>query len=256
MAAAWCGDIDITGHRRPASYYREIVFGLRTEPYIAVQPPGASRPDLGRGPRGPGATRSPAGPGPASEGAPVTVEVYSDADEVELLLNGRSLGRKPAGESHRFRAEFETVYQPGELLAIAYTGGAETGRHLLRSAAGPVLLRAEADRQLITAGGADLAYVSLTLTDAAGTCCIHADRPVQVEVSGPGVLLGFGSASPATEERFDATERRTYDGRALAVLRSAGPGTIRLTATRSRLRASRSRDHRRMRARHIPGQSR
>ena len=54
---------------------------------------------------------------------------------------------------------------------------------------------------------------------------------MRVEVSGPGVLLGFGSASPATEERFDATERRTYDGRALAVLRPTGPGKIRLTAT-------------------------
>ena len=73
--------------------------------------------------------------------------------------------------------------------------------------------------------------MNLTLTDAAGTCCTHADRPVRVEVCGPGVLLGFGSASPATEERFDATERRTYDGRALAVLRPAGPGKIRLTAT-------------------------
>ena len=50
---------------------------------------------------------------PGSEGAPVTVEVYSDADEVELLVNGRSLGRKPAGESHRFRAEFEAVYAAG-----------------------------------------------------------------------------------------------------------------------------------------------
>ena len=132
-------------------------------------------------------------------------------------------------DSHRFRAEFETVYQPGELVAVAYTGGTETGRHTVRSASGPVLLRAEADRQVITAG--DLAYVALTLTDAAGTGYTSADRPVQVEVSGEGVLLGFGSARPSTEERFDATEHRSYDGRALAVLRAIGPGTIRLIAT-------------------------
>jgi beta-galactosidase len=168
---------------------------------------------------------------PGSEGLPVTVEVYSDADEVELLVNGHSLGRKAAGDSHRFRAEFETVYEPGELLTVAYTGGTEIGRHILRSAAGPVLLRAEADRPVITAGPGDLAYVSLTLTDPAGTCWAQADRPVRVGVSGQGVLLGFGSANPSTEERFDATERRTYDGRALAVLRPTGPGKIRLTAT-------------------------
>jgi beta-galactosidase len=226
---AGCGDIDITGHRRPASYYREIVFGLRTRPYLAVQ-----RPDH----HGKTFTGSPwawsdsisSWTWPGSEGSPVTVEVYSDADEVELLVNGRSLGRRAVGDSHRFRAEFEAVYEPGELLAIAYTGGTETGRHLLRSADGPVLLRAEADRQVITADGGDLAYVTLTLTDPAGTCCTRADRPVRVEVTGQGVLLGFGSASPSTEERFDATERRTYDGRALAVLRPTGPGKIRLIA--------------------------
>ena len=150
---------------------------------------------------------------------------------MELLVNGRSLGRRPAGEGHRFRAEFEAVYEPGELVAVAYADGAETGRHVLRSAAGPVRLRAEADRPVISAGGGDLAYVALTLTDAAGTCYTQADRPVTVEVSGPGVLLGFGSAAPSTEERFDATERRTHDGRALAVLRPTGPGKIRLLAS-------------------------
>ena len=227
---AGCGDIDITGHRRPASYYRQIVFGLRAEPYLAVR-----RPEH----HGQTFTGSPwawsdsiaSWTWPGSEGAPVTVEVYSDADEVELFVNGRSLGRKPVGDSHRFRAEFEAVYQPGELLAIAYADGTETGRHRLRSADGPLQLRAEADRPVITTDGGDLAYVTLTLTDQAGTGHAGADRPVRVEVSGPGVLLGFGSACPSTEERFDATERRSYDGRALAVLRPTGPGKIRLTAS-------------------------
>jgi beta-galactosidase len=227
---AGCGDIDITGHRRPASYYRQIVFGLRTQPYLAVR-----RPEN----HGKTFTGTPwawsdsiaSWTWPGSEGAPVTVEVYSDADEVELLVNGRCLGRKPAGERHRYRAEFEALYQPGELLAVAYTGGAETGRHRLRSAAGPLQLRAEADRHVINAGGGDLAYVTLTLTDPAGTCCTGSDRPVRLEVAGHGTLIGFGSAIPATEERFDAAERQTYDGRALAVLRPTGPGTIRLTAT-------------------------
>ncbi|MFD1544907.1 DUF4982 domain-containing protein [Nonomuraea guangzhouensis] len=53
--------------------------------------------------------------------------MYSDADEVELLINGRSLGRKPVGEQHRFRTEFEITYEPGELLAIAYRDGVKSG---------------------------------------------------------------------------------------------------------------------------------
>ena len=229
---AGCGDIDITGHRRPASYYRQIVFGLRTQPYLAVQRPEHHGKTFTGTPWAWSDSVS-SWTWPGSEGAPVTVEVYSDSDEVELLINGRSLGRKPAGDSHRFRAEFETLYEPGELIAVAYTGGAETGRYALRSADGPLLLRAEADRPLIAAGGGDLAYVTLTLTDPAGTCCTGSDRTVRAEVTGHGVLLGFGSANPSTEERFDATERRTYDGRALAVLRPTGPGEIRLVASSS-----------------------
>ncbi|MFG1680082.1 hypothetical protein ACGFNP_07895 [Nonomuraea sp. NPDC049269] len=83
----------------------------------------------------------------------------------------------------------------------------------------------------MTATGGDLAYVTLTLTDADGTLHTSADCPITLEVSGDGVLLGFGSADPDTEERFDATERRTYDGRALAILRPTGTGKIRLLAS-------------------------
>jgi len=221
---AGCGDIDITGHRRPASYYREIVFGLRTQPYVAVhRPQHHGTTFVGS----PWAWRDAISSWtwPGHEGSPITVEVYSDADDVELLINNRSLGRHPVGEN---RTEFDTVYEPGELVAIAYRDGVESGRHVLRSATGAVQLRAETDRTVITAG--DLAYVTVTLTDAAGTLYPSADRPVSVAFSGDGVLLGFGSADPSTEERFDATERRTYDGRALAVLRPTGSGTIRLVA--------------------------
>ncbi|MET7334704.1 glycoside hydrolase family 2 TIM barrel-domain containing protein [Nonomuraea sp. NPDC005650] len=224
---AGCGDIDITGHRRPASYYREIVFGLRTQPYLAVQrPQHHGKPSVG-GPWAWSDTLS-SWTWPGHEGAPIIVEVYGDADEIELLLNGRSLGRRPVD---RFRTSFETAYEPGELLAVAYRDSIETGRATLRSASGPVLLRAQADRPVVTATGGDLAYVTLTLTDADGTLHTSADQPVRVEVSGAGVLIGLGSADPSTGERFDATERHTYEGRALAVVRPTGPGKIRLLAS-------------------------
>ncbi|MEV6544079.1 glycoside hydrolase family 2 TIM barrel-domain containing protein [Streptomyces sp. NPDC051665] len=227
---AGCGDLDITGHRRPASYYREIVFGLRTQPYIAVRRPEHHGRTWAGTPWAWSDTVA-TWTWPGSEGEPVTIEVYGDADEVELLVNTRSSGRRPVGEEHRFRTEFETSYEPGELLAIAYRDGAETGRTVLRTATGTVRLRAEPDRPHITAHGGDLAYVTLSLTDPDGTLHTAADRPVRVEVSGAGVLSGFGSADPSTQERFDATERRTYEGRALAVLRPTGPGRIRLIAS-------------------------
>ncbi|WP_138759922.1 glycoside hydrolase family 2 TIM barrel-domain containing protein [Modestobacter altitudinis] len=226
---AWCGDIDVTGHRRPASYYREIVFGRRSDPYLAVvrpersgrettAPPWAWTDSVG--------SWSFAG----AAGTPLTVEVYSDAEEVELLLDGRSLGTAKAGEAQRFRAQFEVPYAPGELTAVGRSGGAETGRCSLRSASGPVQLTAVADRGVIRADAADLAYVDLALTDAEGTVFLGRDREVTVSVDGPGALAGFGSAAPATEESYLDAVHTTFDGRALAVVRPAGPGVITLTA--------------------------
>ncbi|MFC7886212.1 glycoside hydrolase family 2 TIM barrel-domain containing protein [Streptomyces sp. NPDC057376] len=225
---AGCGDIDITGYRRPASFYREIVFGLRAEPYIAVRRPAHHGKNWAGSPWAWSDTVA-SWTWPAHVGMPVTVEVYSDAHEVELLLNGTSLGRRTVGAGQRFRTEFELVHEPGELVAVAYRDGAETGRSSLRSADGPVRLDIRADREVIKGTGGDLAYVDLALTDARGTVHTATDRQVRVEVSGAGELLALGSADPATDESFGSCAHHTYEGRALAVVRPTGPGKIRLT---------------------------
>ena len=94
---AGCGDLDITGHRRPQSYYREIVFGLRADPYIAVLRPEHHGQPVGHASPWSWSDVVSSWSWGGHEGKPVTVEVYADADEVELLVNGRSLGRQPAG---------------------------------------------------------------------------------------------------------------------------------------------------------------
>jgi len=226
---AHVGDLDITGHRRPASYYREIVFGLRSDPYIAVLRPERHGRELSKTPWAWSDTVG-SWSWAGAEGKPVTVEVYSDADEVELLLDGASLGIEPAGEKNRFRAEFEVTYAPGELTAVARTAGEETGRFSLRSATGPVLLAAAVDRREIRADDEDLAYLQITLQDAEGTVVLGVDREVTVTVEGAGVLAGFGSARPAAEESYLDDVHTTFDGRALAVLRPTGAGTITVTA--------------------------
>lgn len=221
-----CGDLDITGHRRPASYYREIVFGLRTDPYLAVRRPERHGETPASSPWAWSDTVA-SWTWPGHERAPLTVEAYGIGDEAELIVNGHSLGRRPLAA---FRTEFELTYQPGELIVVTYTDGSETGRHTLFTSAGPDRLQAVADRPEITSAHGDLAYVTLTLTDADGIRYPAADRAVHLEVSGAGVLAGFGSAHPAPVERLDHTTHHTYEGRALAILRPTGPGEIRLVA--------------------------
>ncbi len=208
---AGTGDIDITAHRRPVSYYREIVFGLRSDPFLAVGRP-EHYADTYAGSPWAWSDVVASWTWPGYEGAPVRVEVYSDADEVELLVEGTSLGRQAVGPENSYRTAFDAVYQPGRLEVIAYRDGVESGRDHLHSAVGPLQLRGEAE------AAGDLVFVTFALTDAAGTVHQGADRAVSLTLSN-AVLLGFGSADPATEQRFDATVRHTYEGRALAVIR-------------------------------------
>ena len=224
---AWVGDLDITGVRRPASYYREIVFGLRSTPYLAIRRPEGYGRHMVSSPwawTDSLSTWTWAG----REGKPMVVEVYSDADEVELLLNGNPLGRKPLS---RYRTEFEVPFTPGTVTAVAYRDGAETGRSELRTASGEVRLAVTVDRPVISAGVDDLAFVDITLVDADGVVCTGTSRRVEVTVEGPGTLQGLGSGDPRNAEPFTDATHPTFDGRALAVIRPTGPGEIRVRVT-------------------------
>jgi hypothetical protein len=227
---AWCGDIDVTGHRRPASYYRETVFGLRTAPAIAVVRPERS---------GRTTVSTPWAWSDSvvdwgfvgADGVPLTVEVHSDADEVELLLGDRSQGTAPAGEAHRFRAEFTVPWAAQDLVAVARTGGVETGRTVLHPVRGAVGLGVAVDRGAVRADDTDLAFVAVALTDDAGTVALGVDREVSVTVAGAGVLAGLGSAAPSTAESYLDAVHTTFDGRALAVVRPTGAGTVTVTVS-------------------------
>ncbi|NQX12160.1 glycoside hydrolase family 2 protein [Microbacteriaceae bacterium VKM Ac-2855] len=227
---AWCGDIDITGYRRPASYYREIVFGLSDQPYLAVdRPRGYGRASYGLGWAW---TDSLSSWDLAVEvGTAVPVEIYSSADEVELLLNGRSVGTAPAGAGHRFRASFTVPFEPGELVAVARTAGEETGRATLRTPSGPVRLDVTPDRSEIRAEPNDLAYVTIELRDTDGVLATAQDLLVHATVEGPGVLQGMGSTRPVTEESFLESSATTFEGRALAIIRPTGAGEIVVTVS-------------------------
>jgi beta-galactosidase len=222
---AWVGDIDITGVRRPQSYYRETVFGLRQVPYIAVHRPEHHGKATWRTPWAWTDTLS-SWTWAVPDGSPVTVDVYSDAAEVELLLDGRSLGRSPVGQRKAFVARFEVTYAPGELVAVAYDGDTEVGRTSLRTATGPTRLTAAADREVLRADDGDLAYVALTFVDPTDVLVTNEERVLSVTVTGPGVLAGLGSGRPRTEEPFNGSQCTSFDGRAMAIVRPTGPGAI------------------------------
>ncbi|HCE17102.1 MAG TPA: beta-galactosidase [Anaerolinea thermolimosa] len=216
-----CGDIDICGFKRPQSYFRDLLWGVRQAPFLAVLDPRHFGKKI---------TFSPWGwepvidswSFPGSEGKPTLVYVYSVDDEVELLVNGVSVGRKPAGAASENKVAFEVTYQPGVLEVIGYRHGQEAGRTSLKTTGDPFALRATPDRAALRAEYGDLAYVTVEIVDREGAVVRYADTLVSLEVEGAGELIAVGSANPVSEEPYVGNQRKAYQGRLMVVVRTTG----------------------------------
>ncbi|WP_174187282.1 glycoside hydrolase family 2 TIM barrel-domain containing protein [Nocardia barduliensis] len=229
-----CGVIDITGRPGAPAALARAVWSPATPPAITVRPLDISEYRAAKATWRPSdAIDSWSWAG--RDGQPAHVEVYSAAEEVELLLDGTSIGRAAAGTAHGFVARFSLPYRPGELVAVARSSGGRIAESRLRSAQGPLRLILRAERSELAADGNDLAYIAVEIADADGVIESLADDLVTLSIDGPAVLAGFGSAAPATEESFADNTHTTYYGRALAVVRATRvPGSVRITATSAR----------------------
>lgn len=220
---AYSGDFDITGFRRPMSYYREIVFGQTTTPYIAVQNPNhyGETPVLTPWVLG---DLTASWTWPKCDGKPVIVEVYSAGDEVELLQDGVSLGKQPAGEESDYRAYFEAICRPGTLTAISYEGGQEIGRRELKSVSGHTKLTALAENMsaYIPAPSKEkgiMQYVAITVTDAEGTLDYNSNEKLIAEISGDVEEMLCGNADPRSVHIPSEPEFETFEGKAQIIVR-------------------------------------
>lgn len=212
----YIGDIDLIGNRRPISYFREIVYGLTDKPYIAVE-------RLEHAGQTAGKTAWMFKDNISSwtwkgfEGTTANVDVYSSGDEVELFLNDKSLGRKPAGRENHFTASYEVPYEPGTLKAVAYQKDRKLGEYELSTAKSVTKLKV----CRVTENERNIAYIKIWLADDNGTINSQEaeKRLLHASVVGNGVLEGFGTANPSSEEDYFSDSVTTFDGSALAAVR-------------------------------------
>jgi beta-galactosidase len=225
-----CGDLDLCGFKRPQSYYRDILWERGEKLYIAVHPPVPA----GQTPNTtywgwPDVAASWTLPG--REGEMIKVDVYSACEQVELLVDGQSMGVRPATEQERFIASFEIPYAAGTLTAIGYTDGEPVAQARLETVSAPARIRLTADCETIHAAAGDLGFVTLEVVDEAGRVHPNADHNILFTVKGAGTLAAVGSADPVSTESYRGNQRRAFRGRCLAVVKSNGtPGEIRLRA--------------------------
>ena len=149
-----------------------------------------------------------------------SVEVYSDAEEVELELNGVSQGIHPAGELHGYTAEWEIPYEPGMLIAYAIRGGERSEKWELTTAENDCVLQPVPEKQQLKADGKSLAFIPIELQDRKGVVNPAQPCKVTVKVAGAGRLVSFGTANPSPEAEPGDTTWPLWDGRALAIVQA------------------------------------
>jgi beta-galactosidase len=162
------------------------------------------------------------------EGKKTFIDVYSDAYEVEVLINSKSLGRKKPEE---FFAKFPAVYQAGEVLGIGYDeNGKEIYRSSLKTAGEEALLSVKSDKAVLVCNGEDFAFIEISVTDKNGVVKSLPEHKVKVKVEGSGELVGLGSANPQNAEKYTQDNHITYCGKLLAVVRSGlSAGDLKVT---------------------------
>ena len=230
---AYCGDIDICGWKRPQSFYRDALW-KKDQLSLFVKP---LHPSFPINPQKSEWSKWNWDDVVANwtwkgfEDSIFEVNIYSSCDEVELFLNGKSLGKKPTNRSTKFMAFYNVPYSAGELKAEGYDNGKKVNTAILKSAGEPTQINLSADRKIINADNEDLSYITVDLVDKNGTRNPNAEKLIHFEIEGPGTIAGVGNADPVSVESYQLPHRKAWNGRCLVIIKSKkSAGNITLKA--------------------------
>ena len=226
--AAMCGDLDLTGYRKPQSYYRDILWNGGDRVYATVrlpEPEGKKIIAVGW------ATypKLPTWSWPGQEGKDLQVEVYSGDEKVRLFLNDKLIGEKPTGREQEFKATFSVPYTPGTLKAVGVRGDQVVAESVLTTAGKATVLRVTPDHAVVQADGQDLSFVVVEAVDSAGRLDPRADQEIRFSLTGPGVIAAVGNGDGQDGASYQGDRRKLFQGRALVVVRTSrqsGPITV------------------------------
>lgn len=190
------------------------------------------------------------------EGQEIPVIAYSNCDEVELFVNGKSAGRRVKGKDtveipmgyryyepksfdSPYRMRWDVPYKAGSLKVVGYKDGMAVAEKVIKTAAKPAKVVLIPDRTDIKADGEDLSFVTIRIEDKDGNICPLADNLVNFELSGPAEIAAVGNGNSATTEPFQANYRKAFNGLAMLIIRSKNDaGSVEITASSDGLKAA------------------
>lgn len=216
------GRIDLNGKPRAEAAYTRVAFERETGPFIAVDPVYQKEKLRLTGWQLTKALESWTWDG--CNGETAKVEVYARAAQVELFINGKSVGKKKV---KKCRANFNTTYQNGEITAVSYDeNGKEINRYSLCTAGKETVLQVRPEEKTVKPEG--LAFIQLQYTDSKGIWKPMEKHSIKVMVEN-GVLKGLGSPAPYVKGNYTDHTVATYYGEAMAVVQADGNGPVKVT---------------------------
>ena len=228
------GLLDVQGFWKRDAYLRQALWSGQPMVYASAWAAGADESRMAGWPKNLGQV-------PAVErwnwtGDPrqvIPIEIYTNCDTVELLLNGRSLGEKPVADHLLPALVWAAPNEPGTVEVVGKKGGAAAARFQLKAIGRPERIELIADRSALRSGGRQVSTVEVRVVDRDGNRVPDATDTIALEVAGAGRLIAAGNADLNDSSPVEANRTKVYEGRAVAVIRSGaqvGKVTIRATA--------------------------
>ncbi len=183
------------------------------------------------------------------EGTSIPVYAYTNCEQVELFVNGKSLGKKTKGvdltpipaEFHgfekgtyqsKYRLSWDVPYQPGEIKVVASTNGEVLAEKSIKTAGKPVEIKLSADRSILKANDVDLSFITVEVLDENGIHCPTANNLIEFNVNGQGTIAGVGNGNSASLEPLQSDKISLFSGKALLIISATNKkGEISITAS-------------------------
>lgn len=158
---------------------------------------------------------------------------FTNCDEAELLLNGKSIGKKQLATTPERVMTWTVVYQPGDLSVKGYKNGKESAQHTLKTAGDARSIDAKADLSSFDKTKKQTSHIEISVLDKNGVPAYTAESELTVRVDGPAKLIGLENGSTTSHEDYKADKRKVFKGRLLAYIQSrqkAGPVKVTISS--------------------------
>ncbi|MCU0455143.1 MAG: DUF4982 domain-containing protein [Bacteroidales bacterium] len=211
------GVIDLAGNRKPEFYFRQSIWSEKPMVFI-----GTTDRLTERGPVSLWAHKRVDPVWNYEEGRTISVNAFSNCEEVELFINGRSLGSRKMSDFQNRTITWEIPFEKGTLRAVARNKGTEAAKYEIKTTSTPAVIAAACNETVLKADRKDISHIRVTICDENGSTVYNAANEIMCEVTGPARVIGMEDSNPSNLEDYKDNRQHAFHGKLLVYLQSTG----------------------------------